>query len=332
MAFELWHVAKSGQRRACVTGRAEIFLITGGLGFIGKHFVQRCLDRGYFVKNVDRVSYAADREALRNFAAHKTYHFYEDDITTLEFLPECDVVVNFAAESHVDNAITSPRKFCMVNILGVQNLLGLVSQKHETERPLFLQISSDEVYGDIRSGSHAETATLTPSNPYAASKAGADMLVKSWGRTYGVQWNIIRPTNNYGLHQYPEKLIPKSAWRMKRGLPAIMHGDGSYVRNWLHADDTADGILTVIDKGARNSIYNVSGSIELPNIEVLRCIARILSVDEERAWISAEERSGQDVRYSLNDERIRALGWKPRHDFHHELEKIVTCLDVTRFL
>lgn len=311
--------------------KSEIIVVTGGLGFIGKHFVRRCLDEGRFVKNFDLVSYAADHAVKREFEERRNYRFTQADIRSMQTLPECDVIVNFAAESHVDNSISNAHNFCTTNFLGVQNLLDLARCKQAPERPLFVQISTDEVYGDIVDGKHNENEMLMPSNPYSATKAAADMLVKSWGRTYGIRWNIIRPANNYGMHQFPEKLIPKSAWRMKRGMPAVMHGDGRYVRSWLHAEDTTEAVLTVIDKGVRNTIYNVGGGTELRNIEVLRTIAEILSVPEDKAWTVIEDRSGQDVRYSLDDARIRALGWKPARDFHKELVQIVETLDVNRF-
>ncbi|PWJ85024.1 dTDP-glucose 4,6-dehydratase [Pseudaminobacter salicylatoxidans] len=311
---------------------AEIIVVTGGLGFIGKHFVRRCLEDGRFVKNIDCISYAADRSVNAEFSKFKNYRFYESDICNLDFLPECDIFVNFAAESHVDNAITNAKRFCETNFLGVQRCLELVRLKHERERPLFIQISTDEVYGDIRDGSHTETDTLVPSNPYAATKAAADMLVQSWGRTYSVSWNIVRPTNNYGVHQYPEKLIPKSAWRMKRGMPAIMHGDGSYIRSWLHVDDTINGILTVIEKGSRNQIYNIGSTEERRNIDVLRRIAGVLGISENAAFVSVADRSGQDVRYSLDDSRLRGLGWSPRRKFDDEIIGIVEQLDNSRFI
>lgn len=310
---------------------SEIYVVTGGLGFIGKHFVRRCLEDGHFVKNIDNISYAADRVVNEEFAGYKNYRFFQSDIVTMEFLPECDVIVNFAAESHVDNAITKARNFCTTNFLGVQTLLELTRAKQVSERPLFIQISTDEVYGDITDGSHLESDMLVPSNPYSATKAAADMLVKSWGRTYDLRWNIIRPANNYGLHQYPEKLIPKSIWRMKRGLPATLHGDGSYVRSWLHAEDTVEAILTVIARGERNTIYNVGSRVERQNIEVVRAIAALVGIPEDDAFATIADRSGQDVRYSLDDSRIRALGWTQTRDFDDELVRIVRELDVTRF-
>jgi dTDP-glucose 4,6-dehydratase len=310
---------------------AGIALVTGGLGFIGKHFVKRCLDEGWTIINVDRVSYAADLASKQEFAAYRNYRLYQSDICDLEILPECDLLVNFAAESHVDNAITNARKFCESNFLGVQNCLDLVKRKHEAERPRFIQISTDEVYGDIQDGSHRESDILFPSNPYSATKAAADMLVISWGRTYGLSWNVLRPCNNYGPHQYPEKLIPKSAWRMQRGLRAVMHGDGSYVRSWSHVEDTVDAILAVMARGVPNEIYNIGGAEELQNIEVLRRIAKIIGVGEEGGWLSVTDRSGQDVRYSLDDSKLRALGWSPRRKFDEELEGIIRALDNSRF-
>jgi len=311
--------------------RSEIILVTGGLGFIGKHFVRSALDQGCFIKNVDKISYAADLKVREEFEAHPNYRFIHDDIVSLDFLPECDVIVHFAAESHVDNAISSNTKFCETNFLGTQRLLEMVRFKQEAERPLFIQISTDEVYGDIAEGAHDPTDRLIPSNPYSATKAAADMLVMSWGRTYRIPWIIARPTNNYGTHQYPEKLIPKSAWRMKRGLPAIMHGDGSYIRSWLHVEDTVSALFTLINKGTPGNIYNIGSGTELRNIEVLRMIAEHLNVAEDKAWTTVSDRPGQDIRYSLNDDALGALGWAPSRVFTDEIREIIDNLDFARF-
>lgn len=310
----------------------RILLVTGGLGFIGKHFVLRALHLGYSVINVDRVNYAADFSANALFAEYKNYHFIKEDIARLGFLPECDFVVNFAAESHVDNSIASAENFCHSNFMGVQRLLDLVRSKTAFERPVFIQMSTDEVYGDIKVGKHSIHDDLKPSNPYSATKAAADLLIKSYARTHGIQYKMVRPSNNYGCHQYPEKLIPKSTLRMKRGVPALMHGDGSYMRSWLHVEDTVEGLLAIIEKGELNTVYNMCGDLELSNIEVLRRIANILGVAEDKAWVSIENRAGQDVRYSMDDSALRALGWAPTRNFDVELKKIVLSQSYSRFL
>lgn len=309
-----------------------ILLVTGGLGFIGKHFITRALNTGHYVINVDCMNYASDCVSNKEFAQFDNYHFLREDIASLPYLPECDFVVNFAAESHVDNSISSAEMFCRSNVLGVQRLLDLTRKKIEQDRPIFIQLSTDEVYGDIEEGLHTDQDALLPSNPYSATKASADLLIKSYARTYGIQYNIIRPTNNYGSHQFPEKLIPKSTLRMKRGLPALLHGDGSYIRSWLHVEDTVDGIMTVIYKGARNEIYNMCGDLELKNKEIVEKIAAILKVDVEKYCVPVRNRAGQDVRYSVDDSKLRALGWSPTRDFDKEFRSIVENQEYSRFL
>lgn len=312
--------------------KSKLILVTGGLGFIGKHFIKRCLADGHFVTNVDVVNYAADRFANEEFKGHPNYRHLQQDIAELDHLPECDFLVNFAAESHVDNSIADNRKFCLSNIMGMQRLLELTRAKHATGAPVFVQISTDEVYGDIVDGKHMETDPLRPSNPYSATKAAADMLLLGWARTYKLRYYIVRMTNNYGPNQYPEKLIPKSAWRMRRGMPALMHGDGSYFRSWLHVEDSVEAILTMMEKGEMNSIYNVHGNCELRNIEVLRKLAAVLGVPESEAFVAIPNRVGQDVRYSLDDSRMQALGWKPTKNFDEEIRKIAFEDDFKRFL
>jgi dTDP-glucose 4,6-dehydratase len=281
---------------------------------------------------VDVVNYAADHLVNEEFKGHSNYRHLQQDIATLDHLPECDFLVNFAAESHVDNSIADNKKFCLSNIMGMQRLLELTRAKHATGAPFFVQISTDEVYGDIVDGKHKETNPLRPSNPYSATKAAADMLLIGWARTYKLRYNIVRMSNNYGPHQYPEKLIPKSAWRMRRGMPALMHGDGSYFRSWLHVEDSVEAILTIMEKGEPNAVYNIHGNCEQRNIEVLRKIAAALGVPESEAFIAIPNRAGQDLRYSLDDSKIRSLGWQPRKDFDEELKKIVFGDDFKRFL
>jgi len=308
----------------------RVLIVTGGLGFIGKHFVRRCLELGNYVTNIDALNYAADRVAMEELARFKNYRFVQHDIAKLDHIPEAEFLVNFAAESHVDNSIVDNRQFCQTNILGTQQLLEL-TRSRTAAAPRFVQISTDEVYGDTLDGKHSETDPLRPSNPYSSTKAAADMLVLGWARTYGLEYNIIRMSNNYGPHQYPEKLIPRSIWRMSRGLAAIMHGDGSYVRSWLHVQDSVEAILSVLHRGELNSVYNVDGDIELPNIEVLQRIARIFDLAPETAIRSVKNRVGQDVRYSMDGSRIRALGWKPTRDFDESLREIATSVNPERF-
>lgn len=312
--------------------KSKLIVITGGLGFIGKHFVKKCLAEDHFVTNVDIVNYAADRYVNEEFKSYVNYRHLAQDIATLDHLPECDFLVNFAAESHVDNSIADSKKFCLSNIMGMQHLLELIRAKNASGAPKFIQISTDEVYGDIIEGRHTEMSLLRPSNPYASTKAAADMLLLGWARTYGLRYNIVRMTNNYGPNQYPEKLIPKSAWRMRRGLPALLHGDGSYIRSWLHVEDSVEAIFTVMEKGELNSIYNVHGDSEFRNIEVIKKLATILSVPETDALVNIPNRVGQDVRYSLDDSRVRALGWRPQRNFDDELKKIAFLDDFQRFL
>lgn len=312
--------------------KPKLIFVTGGLGFIGKYFVQRCLDLGHFVTNVDVVNYAADRFANEKFKEHKNYRHIKEDIASLSHLPESDFLINFAAESHVDNSIADNRQFCFSNILGIQRLLELTRSKTASGAPHFIQISTDEVYGDIVEGQHTESDPLRPSNPYSATKAAADMLIFGWARTYGLAYNIVRMSNNYGPNQYPEKLIPKSAWRMRRGKPALIHGDGSYIRSWLHVEDSIEGIITIIERGEPNTIYNLHSNIELTNLEVVQKIAAIIDVPEKDAYIRIPNRVGQDVRYSLDGSRLSSLGWKPVRDFDKELKKIVDEDDFKRFL
>jgi dTDP-glucose 4,6-dehydratase len=277
------------------------------------------------------MNYAADRVAMEEFKQFENYRFIQKDIADLDHIPEAEYIVNFAAESHVDNSIVDNRQFCRTNILGTQQLLEL-ARSRMSAAPHFLQVSTDEVYGDTRDGKHNEDDYLRPSNPYSSTKAAADMLVYGWSRTYGLSYNIVRMSNNYGQHQYPEKLIPRSIWRMSRGLPAIMHGDGSYVRGWLHAEDTVEAILTVIDRGESNTVYNIAGDIELENIEVLNRIAEIFDVNPMEAIRTVDNRIGQDIRYSMDDSRIRALGWRPQRNFDEALREIAETVNPDRFM
>lgn len=287
-----------------------IFLVTGGRGFIGSHFVELALSKNHSVIDVDNMGYASNNVLPHD--NHPNYKLLKEDIANLKHLPRCDVLINFAAESHVDNSIKDTSPFIHSNILGVHNLLELVRGKPKYDRPLFFQISTDEVYGDIIDGSFTEDDRLTPSNPYSATKASAEMLVLSYHRTYGLDYIITRSGNNYGERQYEEKLIPKCISCLDSGKKIPIHGDGSYIRDWTYVKDNVEGLLFLIENDIRNDIYNISADNNMTNLQV---------VDEILSWkgktrneiMFVENRWGQDVRYSINCDKIRKLGWKPKH-------------------
>jgi len=307
----------------------KIIYVTGCLGFIGSYFTRKALKLGWKVFGIDKITYAANRDLLKEFSTYENFTFRQMDIKDLDHLYDCDYVVNFAAESHVDNSILNSDQFVNSNILGVKNLLELVRSKSSNSgnKPIFFQISTDEVYGDIVDGEHIESDLLKPSNPYSASKASADMLINAWARTYGVDYLILRPTNNYGIGQYPEKLIPLSVKNLMRNRKIRLHNDGTPVRNWLHADDTAQAVLFLIISEVKNHIFNVAGGFEQSNIDTVKKIISSYcnsSADIDNFIDFSYSRDGQDMRYALNDSKLRKLGWSPQKKFDDEIDKIVS--------
>ena len=306
----------------------KIVYITGCLGFIGSYVTRKCLDLGWRVFGIDKITYAANISALDTFKKYKNFRFEEIDIKDMKFLHDCDYVINTAAESHVGNSIINSDDFINSNVLGTKNLLELVRNRPQNEggRPVFFHFSTDEVYGDISEGVHTEEDLLKPSNPYSASKAAADMLILAWARTYGIDYIILRPTNNYGIGQYPEKLIPLSIKNLNRGKKIRLHNMGEPTRNWLHADDTAEAVMTIIDSGEKNQIFNIAGGFEQKNIvtieKVIREYYKIYARWEEYIDLSYN-RVGQDVRYALDDSKLRSLGWEPKKVFDEEIKSIV---------
>ena len=306
----------------------KIIYVTGCLGFIPSYFVKKALDKGWMVFGIDKMTYAANTKILKDFQKYENFRFECTDIKDMNFLYDCDYVVNFAAESHVGNSIIDSDEFINTNILGTKNLLDLVKNKPENcgNRPIFLQISTDEVYGDIIQGSHTEQDLLQPSNPYSAAKASADMLVLAWSRTYGIKYMIARPTNNYGIRQYPEKLIPLCVKNLMRGRKISLHNNGTPIRNWLHAEDTAIALMTLIEKGETNQIYNIAGDFEQENRETVRKIIKSF-YGTDKNWQQyvdySYSRVGQDLRYALNDNKIKGLGWRPTKNFDDEI-KVIT--------
>ena len=286
------------------------FIVTGGRGFIGSHFVELCLEQGHSVIDIDFMGYCSNK--ILPFDSNKNYKHLNIDIALIKHIPTCDVIVNFAAETHVDNSINDTAPFVHSNILGVHNLLELVKGKNEYERPLFVQISTDEVYGDIADGEFSETDILKPSNPYSATKAAAEMLVLSYQRTYGLNYLITRSSNNYGERQYEEKLIPKSIRHIQEGKKIPLHGDGSYVRDWIYVKDNVSAIYHIITNQKQNEIYNIGSRNRMKNIDVVTDILNWF--DKGREYITfVQNRWGQDLRYALNTDKIESTGWKAIH-------------------
>lgn len=296
-------------------------MVTGGLGFIGSYFVELAISKGYHVINVDKQTYASRKDL--DFSKYDSYEYINDDICTIKHLPtNIDWIVNFAAETHVDNSILANNVFLQTNITGVYNLLELIRAKDPSDRPKFLHISTDEVYGDILTGSKKEDACLIPSNPYSATKSAAEQLVYAWGRTYGIKYNICRSSNNYGYGQHEEKLIPRTIELTLQNKKMTVHGSGTYCREWTYAGDNCDGILTVMEKGKNGEIYNISSGEMLTNLEIIKNIL-VLMGKSEKHYEFVENRVGQDVRYCVNPEKLKKLGWKPKTSLNKYLPDLI---------
>ena len=307
----------------------KVVYVTGCFGFIGSYVTKACLEKGWYVRGIDKCTYAANEELLFELSDKygDRFTFERTDINDLKFLYECDYVINTAAETHVGNSIVSSDEFVHSNIDGVHNLLELIKnyRLESNRKPTLLHFSTDEVYGDIENGAHVETDLLKPSNPYSATKAAADMLVLAWARTYNLPYIIVRPTNNYGIGQYVEKLIPKSCKMLHLGKKISLHNNGTPVRNWLHAYDTAQAVIKIIETGVQNEIYNIAGGFEQSNYETVRKLIYEYNQDTdiEKYLDLTYSRAGQDVRYALDDSKLRGLGWEPTMKFDEQLSEII---------
>lgn len=306
----------------------KVVYVTGCLGFIGSYVTRLCLQKGWYVKGVDKMTYAANKELLNEFKQYPNFSFVHCNINDLKFLYDCDYIINTAAETHVGNSIANSDDFVHSNVNGVHNILELIrNYRQETGKvPTLIHFSTDEVYGDISEGAHTELDLLKPSNPYSATKAAADMLVLAWARTYDVPYVIVRPTNNYGIGQYVEKLIPKTCkyLTLERKIP--LHNNGTPIRNWLHAEDTANAVITIIESEVKNEIYNICGGFEQSNLQTVKQILHCHGVSENNIKLYLDlscNRKGQDVRYALDDSKLRSLGWNPNKIFVDELPHIV---------
>ena len=308
------------------------FIVTGGMGFIGSHFVDLLLRDNQEVLLIDKMTYAANPLNLSEEVQNEA-NFQKIDIADSISLNACienfgsvDCIVNFAAESHVDRSIKDSTPFAESNIKGTMNLLEVLRNGGAKK---MIQVSTDEVYGSLNTGSWDENSNLDPRSPYSASKAAADMLINAWGRTHGIPYVIVRPTNNYGVGQYVEKLIPKSVKYLELGRPIDIHDRGEPRRTWLHVADTVRAVATIIDAGVINETYNISGNTELSNrVVVQKILAKYFNNGEdfETTWsdyVIDSQRVGQDVRYSIDDTKLKSLGWSATAEFDTELSKVV---------
>jgi dTDP-glucose 4,6-dehydratase len=290
-------------------------LVTGGAGFIGSHFVKRLVAAGESVAVLDKLTYSGNRANLDGCDADFLQGDICDPAAVAEAAAGCDAIVNFAAETHVDRSILGPADFILTDVLGTQVLLD---HARTAGIARFVQVSTDEVYGDLEHGGRSqEEDALRPSSPYSASKAGGDLQVLAYVRTYGIDASITRGANTYGPNQYPEKLIPLFVTNALDGNPLPLYGDGRQVREWLHADDHCAAIELVLRKGEPGGVYNIGGE-ERENVDVARRIAGLTGADESLIR-HVEDRPGHDRRYALDDTRLRSLGWQAARSFEEGL-------------
>ena len=299
-------------------------LVTGGAGFIGSNFVRYMLRKhpDSQISVSDKLTYAGNLNNLKDVM--EGIKFVKGDIcnkaTVEKEMKDTDIVFNFAAETHVDRSIASAEDFMKSNVLGTYTLLE-IARKYDIEK--FIQISTDEVYGDIVDGSFSEGDSLRPSSPYAASKAAADMFVLAYYRTYGLHAVITRSTNNFGPYQFPEKFLPKTIIRAFLSLQIPIYGSGKNIRDWIYVMDHCEALDILLKKGKPGEIYNISGGNECENVEVVKKILELIGKDESLIEF-VEDRPGHDVRYSLDSSKIRnEMSWSPRYDFKDALKQMV---------
>ncbi|MBO2944776.1 dTDP-glucose 4,6-dehydratase [Paenibacillus sp. F411] len=303
-------------------------MVTGGAGFIGSNFVMYMLKEhpGYEIVNMDALTYAGNLENLKSIENNPNYTFVQGDIADKEavdrvFQQGIDVVVNFAAESHVDRSILEPEIFVNTNVLGTQVLLDAAKQYGVKK---FVQVSTDEVYGSLgETGLFTETTPLAPNSPYSASKAGGDLLVRAYHETFGLPVNITRCSNNYGPFQFPEKLIPLIISRALKDEALPIYGDGLNIRDWLYVEDHCSAIDLVIHDGVNGEVYNIGGNNERTNLHIVQTILQELGKPESLITY-VTDRPGHDRRYGIDPAKItRELGWKPKHHFETGIQETI---------
>ena len=299
------------------------WLVTGGLGFIGSNFIRLALREhpSLEIVNLDAMTYAGNPANLRDIEGDKRYRFVHGDICDPDAVSKAvgsgvDAIVNFAAETHVDRSILDPEAFLRTDILGTHILLESVRERGIAR---YLQVSTDEVYGDVSDGESVEADSLRPRSPYSASKAGGDLQVLAYWTTYGTPVLITRGSNTYGPHQYPEKLIPLFVTNLIDDQQVPVYGDGLQIRDWLHVEDHARGIMHVLEHGEFGNVYNIGGGNPRTNLEVTRVLIEGCGRSMDTHVRHVVDRPGHDRRYAVNTSKLRACGWRPRVDFQQGL-------------
>jgi dTDP-glucose 4,6-dehydratase len=302
------------------------YLVTGGAGFIGSNFIRYLLEHepDARITNLDLLTYAGVNATVDELDEYPNHEFVKGDIRDEDLVDQLisghDIVVHFAAESHVDRSIHGPTPFLTTNVVGTGVLLDAA---HRHGVPKFIHISTDEVYGSIEEGYATEEAPLDPSSPYSSSKAGSDLLALSYFTTYGYPVLVTRCTNNYGPYQFPEKMIPLFVTNLISGEKLPLYGDGLNERDWLYVKDHCTAVHLLVDQGEPGQVYNIGANAQLPNLELTQAILKAFGLDE--SWIDpVPDRLGHDFRYAVDSEKIRALGWRPAHDLE---ERLVDTID-----
>ena len=302
-------------------------LITGGAGFIGSNFIHHILKKysDYQIVNIDKLTYCGNLDNLKEVEDDPRYEFIKCDICDKERIDEIfeeedpDLVVNFAAETHVDRSILDPDAFVKTNFLGTHILLE-AAKKFGIER--FLHISTDETYGSIENGKFKEDDILMPNSPYSASKASADLLARSYFKTFSLPVIITRSSNNYGPYQFPEKIIPLFISNISEGKKVPVYGTGKNIRDWIYVLDNCEGLDAVLHNGEIGEIYNIGGGNEKTNLELTKIILNELGKDESHIEY-VEDRLGHDLRYALDIEKVSKIGWEPKHTFENAIKKTI---------
>jgi len=301
-------------------------LVTGGAGFIGSNFVRHALDAhpDWHITNLDKLTYAGRMETLNDVIANPRHTFVHGDIAdaavAAPLVKASEIVVHFAAETHVDRSILEAGEFIKTDVIGTFVLLE--AARHASRLRCFIQISTDEVYGSVPEGSSVETDELKPRNPYSASKAGADRLAYSYWATYNVPVMITRASNNYGPFQFPEKMIPLFISNAIDNVPVPLYGEGLNIRDWLHVLDHCRGVDMVIERGTRGEVYNIGGGNEVRNVDLTHMLLRLADRDTSLVR-KVQDRQGHDMRYSLDTSKLRTLGWTPQVAFEEGLGNTV---------